>query len=71
MMFDIQYLAQFLRDWKQMPDMPPSEFSPFSNHHARHHPFTGEEIARMKAELKRMSKGTYFSVFPEERVWRA
>jgi hypothetical protein len=71
MMFDIQNLARLLRDWKPMPDMPPSEFSPFSSHKDRHHRFSGEEVTRMKADLKRMSPQTYFSVFPEERVWRA
>ena len=70
-MFDIQVLAQLLRDWKQMPDMPPSEFSPFSSHRGRHHRFSGEEITAMKADLKRMSAATYYSVFPEEKVWRA
>lgn len=71
MMFDIQCLEKILRALKQMPDMPPSEFSPLSGHHDRHHPFSGEEITRMKFELKRMSPKTYFSVFPEEKVWRA
>jgi hypothetical protein len=67
MMFEIQARDRMLRDLKRMPDMPPSEFSPFPWHRDRHHRFSDAEIARMKSDLKRMSPNAYFSVFPEER----
>ena len=67
MMFEIQARDRMLRDLKRMPDMPPSEFSPFPWHRDRHHRFSQEEIARMKSELRRVAPTAYHSIYPEEK----
>lgn len=67
MMIEIQAKSILLTYWKQMPDAPPSEYSPCHWHRDRHHPFTVGEIAKMKAEFRRVAPKSYFSVFPEER----
>ncbi len=67
MMYEIQGLVILLRRWRQMPDAPPSEFSPWSAHVKRNHPFTATEIMRMRYRLDQISHGSYLSVFPEER----
>jgi len=70
MMIELQGLVILLKHLRRMPDAPPSEFSPFSSHHNRHHRFTEEETAAMRQELRRMSPACYFSVYPEERTGR-
>jgi hypothetical protein len=67
MMFEIQAKDRMLRDLKKMPDMPPSEFSPFPWDRDRHHPFSTREIERMKSELRRLAPSAYFSIYPEEK----
>ncbi len=67
MMWEIVYLKYLLEAWRRMPDAPPSEYSPPSNHSNRHHRFSGGEIQGMRDSLKQMSPESFYSVFPEER----
>ena len=68
MMFEIQARDRMLRDLKWMPDMPPSEFSPFPWDRDRHHRFSEKEIALMKSEQRRVAPTSYYSIYPEEKT---
>ena len=67
MMIELQATSILLTYWRQMPDAPPSEYSPFSHHHDRHHPFSAKEISRIRDEFWRAAPKCYYTVFPEER----
>ena len=58
-------LDGLLRQWKLMPDAPPSEYSRWSCDKNRHHPFTRQEIARMKSTLARIAPSTYADHFAD------
>jgi hypothetical protein len=67
MMIELQATSILLTKWKQMPDAPPSEYSPWYHHRDRHHPFSAKEISKIRDEFRRVAPKSYYSVFPEER----
>ena len=66
MQFEIMGLVGLLRRWRQRPEAAASELSLFSCHQGRFTPFSEQEIAAKRNELRRLSLESYFSVFPEE-----
>jgi hypothetical protein len=67
MMWEILGLTHLLKEWRHMPDAPPSEYSLFDIHRNRNQRFSVKEIAAQRENLMRMSPMAYYSVFPEEK----